>query len=168
MQLLEIDKQTYKQRLNRISIAIVALLVVCSLAISQTLILLFPSTQGSHFHWNLLGVICSLFIASYTLIKCKNHPYFHEVAYVWQLKKLLNRINRVQPKLEQKAQQGESEAMQILHFSYQGSKQVWLLDNNTLTMNELTKLEQQLKELADSYQIELDTKQFHPELLKGY
>lgn len=168
MHLIEINKQSYKQRLNNITIAIVALLVVASLSISQCLIALFPAEQGSHFHWNLLGVICSLFIASFILIKLKKHPYFYEVSYVWELKKILNQINRYLPKIEKAAQQGDANAMQILHFSYLGSRQVWQLDNNTLTLSQLTKLEEQLQQLALTHQVELDSDKFHIGYLKVY
>ena len=57
MQLIQINKARYRKHLNRVIVGCAASLAIGSLAISQTLIALFPDESGSHFHWNLLGVI---------------------------------------------------------------------------------------------------------------
>ena len=53
------------------------------------------------------------------------------------MKKLLNRIYRKQRKLEVEAEKGDIEAMHILHFQYRGSKQLYELDDNTITIDDL-------------------------------
>jgi len=168
MQLIEIDPERYRKRLNKVIFACIGTLTVGSLGISQLLILLMPSPEGSHFHWNLLGVIITAVTLLLILNKLKNSPYFHEVSYVWHLKQALNKINRRMKKIEEAAQQGDPIAMQILHFSYAGSRQLWQLDNNTLTINHLTHLENKLNELAKTHQVTLDTNLYNQQQLTDY
>lgn len=168
MQLKNIDKSLYRSRLNRVIVASIATLAALSLTISQTLIFLFPSEGGSHFHWNLLGVIISAVIVGGTLSKLKAHPKLLEVAYVWDLKHQLNLIYRKNRQLLVAAGQGNKEAMLALQFSYEGSQQLWQLDDNTITMNSLTKAQVQLDGWIEQYQVQLDVTQYHSSLLKAF
>lgn len=168
MQLIEIDPERYRKRLNKVIFACIGTLTVGSLGISQLLIRLMPSPNGSHFYWNLLGVIVTAGALLFILNKLKSHAYFHEVTYVWHLKQALNRINRRMKKIESAAQQGDPTAMQILHFNYAGSRQLWQLDNNTLTINHLTHLENKLNELAEAHQVTLDVSLYNPQQLTDY
>ena len=90
MQLIQIDKARYRKHLNRVIIGCVAALALGSLAISQTLIALFPDDSGSHFHWNLTGVVITSLAIGWFLNKYRRHPYMTEVVYVWELKQALN------------------------------------------------------------------------------
>lgn len=168
MPLIEINTARYRQRLNIIIIAIISFLVIASLSISQVLIAIYPSSQGSHFHWNLLGVVISALLVLISLKKLKTQPYFYEVSYVWDLKLQLNKINRYRNNIETQAQQGDANAMQIMHYCYCGSRQLWQLDNNTLTINHLTQLQNELSALAEAQQVTLDTNTFSPSLIKAY
>ena len=89
MQLIKINKERYRRHLNYVIVACVAALLIGSLGISQTLIALFPDESGSHFHWNLKGVIVTSLIIGLLLNKYKSHNFMIEVAYVWELKKRL-------------------------------------------------------------------------------
>jgi hypothetical protein len=82
MQLLDIDKQRYRKHLNRVIVACVLALIIGSLGISQALIALFPDPSGSHFHWNLTGVIITSLLIGLSLRKYKSHPYMEEVSYI--------------------------------------------------------------------------------------
>lgn len=168
MQLTEIDPERYRKRLNKVIFACIGLLTIGSLAISQLLILIMPSPEGSHFHWNLLGVVITAVAVFIMLSKLKSHDLFYEVSYVWDLKQALNKINRRMKKIQQAAQQGDQTAMQILHFSYSGSRQLWKLDNNTLTINHLTHLENKLQNLAETHQVTLDLNLYNSKQLKDY
>lgn len=168
MQLIEIEPRRYRQRLNKVIFACIGLLTIGSLAISQLLILLIPSSDGSHFHWNLLGVIIAAISLFILLVKLKKQPYLYEVSYVWDLKQALNKINRRMTKILKAAEQGDHTAMQILHFSYEGSRQLWQLDNNTLTINHLTHLENKLHELAEAHQVTLDVSFYNSKQLVNY
>ncbi len=168
MQLIEIDPERYRKRLNKVIFACIGVLSIGSLAISQLLILLIPSPTGSHFHWNLLGVAITAVSVFIMLSKLRKHPFFYEVSYVWDLKQALNKINRRMKKIESAAQRGDHVAMHILHFSYCGSRQLWQLDNNTLTINHLTHLENKLHELAETHNVTLDATLYNPSQLASY
>lgn len=168
MKLQKIDKQLYRSRLNVVIVSCIAALAVASLAISQTLIALFPAESGSHFYWNLLGVVVSAIGVVVTLSKLKTHPKMHEVAYVWDLKQALNLIYRKKRKLDAAAEQGNADAMLALQFSYEGSRQLWQLDDNTITMDSLNTAQEKLDELAKEYGVELDASQYHSDILKSF
>ncbi|WP_070971152.1 DUF3087 domain-containing protein [Vibrio sonorensis] len=168
MQLQKIDKQLYRSRLNMVIVACIAVLAVFSLVISQTLIYLFPSDSGSHFHWNLLGVAASAAGVVASLIKLKTHPKMFEVAYVWDLKHSLNLIYRKNRALQAAAEEGNADAMLALGFSYQGSRQLWQLDDNTITMNSLNTAQAKLDELTEKYNVQLDITQYRSEILKSF
>ncbi|MGR5093740.1 DUF3087 domain-containing protein [Vibrio maritimus] len=168
MQLQSIDKQLYRSRLNIVIVACIVSLSVSSLAISQSLIFLFPSDTGSHFHWNLLGVVVSALGLGFTLLKLKNHPKMKEVVYVWQLKKELNLIYRKNRKLLAAAEQGNADAMLALQFSYEGSRQLWQLDDNTIVMTSLNTAQSKLDGLAEEYNLQLDISNYQSGLLRQF
>ncbi|GEA51825.1 medium chain reductase/dehydrogenase [Vibrio inusitatus NBRC 102082] len=168
MQLKEIDKKQYRSRLNVVIVGCIVSLAVLSLSLSQTLIYIFPSESGSHFHWNLLGVIVSAIVVGMTLRKLKSHPKMFEVAYIWDLKHQLNLIYRKNRKLLAAAEQGNKDAMLALQFNYQGSRQLWQLDDNTITMSSLNKAQAQLDEWAKQYDAQLDISDYDSQLLKSF
>ena len=61
MQLIKINKVRYRRHLNWVIAGCIGGLIIASLAISQTLIALFPDENGNHFNWNLLGVVVTSF-----------------------------------------------------------------------------------------------------------
>ncbi|WP_234495411.1 DUF3087 domain-containing protein [Vibrio maritimus] len=168
MQLQSIDKQLYRSRLNIVIIACIVSLSVSSLAISQSLIFFFPSETGSHFHWNLLGVVVSALGLGFTLLKLKNHPKMKEVVYVWLLKKELNLIYRKNRKLLAAAEQGNADAMLALQFSYEGSRQLWQLDDNTIVMTSLNAAQSKLDGLTEEYNLQLDISNYQSGLLRQF
>ena len=168
MQLINIDKPLYRSRLNIVIVACIASLAVLSLAISQTLIQLLPSESGSHFYWNLLGVAVSAIVLLMILIKLKTHPKMREVAYIWDLKQALNLIYRKNRKLLAAAKQGNVHAMLALQFSYEGSRQLWQLDDNTITIDNLNNAQLQLDHWAKEYDAQLDITNYHSGLLKAF
>lgn len=168
MQLIEINPERYRQRLNKVIFACIGILSVGSLSISQLLIFLFPSAEGSHFHWNLFGVVLTATLLITVLMKLKKHPFLFEISYVWDLKQTLNSINRRMKKIEAASQTGDKTAINMLHFSYSGSRQLWELDNNTITINHLTSLENKLTELAKKHQVTLDINHYNSNQLVEY
>ncbi len=168
MQLINIDKTLYRSRLNIVIIACIASLAISSLAISQTLIFFFPDESGTHFHWNLLGVVVSAMALLITLLKLKSHPKMREVAYVWDLKQTLNLIYRKNKKLLTAAEQGNPDAMLALQFSYEGSRQLWQLDDNTITMSSLNNTQSQLDAWVQKYNVQLDIADYNNDLLKAF
>jgi len=168
MLLIDIDKVRYRRHFNIVIATCISFLVASSLAISQMLIYLFPSQQGTHFHWNLLGVVSSVIIIVVTFNAKKAHPFLYEVRYVWELKHSLNLITRKMKKLTQAAKMGDKDAMLALQFSYQGSRQLWMLDDNLITLNRLDKCQYELNELLAKYDVKLEVNEYRRELLKRF
>ena len=168
MKLQKIDKQLYRSRLNVVIVSSIAVLAVASLAISQALIYVFPSESGSHFHWNLLGVVVSAIGLVATLVKFKAHSKMSEVSYVWDLKQALNLIHRKSRALKAAAKEGNADAMLALQFSYEGSRQLWQLDDNTITLNSLENAQRELDCLAQEHGIKIDISGYDSDILKSF
>jgi hypothetical protein len=86
------------------------------------------------------------------------------VNYVRALKQELNRIYRSSKKVQKGVEEDNKIALIISYFNLQGSKQVYELDNNTLTLDELKekieKLDKHITRLgmdisADDYALDL-------------
>lgn len=137
MQLREIDKARYSKRLKWVFAGIVAALVVITLVASTMIIRFFSTLEAPHFWHNLAGVAVAATLVVFILNKLRYHVLMDEVVYVWDLKQQLNRIYRKQRNIEAQAEAGDHDAMIILNFQLRGSKQLYELDDNTITMEDL-------------------------------
>ncbi len=168
MKLIKINKDRYRRHLNYVIVACVASLLIGSLGISQFLIALFPDESGSHFYWNLSGVVITSLTIGLLLNKYKSHDFMTEVAYVWELKKALNRINRRMLKLKAAAQEGDVDAMFAINYSYAGSRLLWQLDDNTIIMDQLAIDQANLDSLAAKYHVTLNIEKYDDSVLKKF
>ncbi len=168
MQLIQIDKARYRKHLNRVIVGCAAGLAVGSLAISQTLIALFPDESGSHFHWNLTGVAITSLAIGWLLNKYRTHSFMTEVVYVWELKQALNKITRKMPKLKAAGREGNADALLAIHYSYAGSRLLWQLDDNTITMDELAIKQTELDSVAAKYNVTLNANEYDASILKQF
>lgn len=168
MQLIQIDKARYRKHLNRVIIGCGLALAGGSLAISQTLIALFPDESGSHFHWNLLGVVVTSIAIAFLLNKYRKHDYMTEVVYVWELKQALNKITRKMAKLKAAGREGDANALLAIHYSYAGSRLLWQLDDNTITMDELAVKQAELDSVAEKFNLTLNADDYDEAILKQY
>ncbi|MFL3652800.1 MAG: DUF3087 domain-containing protein [Pseudoalteromonas sp.] len=168
MQLIQIDKARYRKHLNRVIAGCAAGLAVGSLAISQTLIALFPDESGSHFHWNLTGVAITSLAIGWLLNKYRTHSFMTEVVYVWELKQALNKITRKMPKLKAAGREGNANALLAIHYSYAGSRLLWQLDDNTITMDELAIKQTELDSVAAKYNVTLNANEYDASILKQF
>ncbi len=171
MQLMHVDKQTYRKNTNIVIATFVASLAILSLVFGSLLIQLFGAQalpdDGStgNFHLNLIGVVLALIVSSAVLQSQKNKPYMHEVYYVWRLKQLHNQIYRKLAKIKVAAENNDTNAFIILSFYFASLKQVYALDNNTLTMSTVEQDLNQLNEKIASLGLTISAEQFEPELL---
>lgn len=168
MLLIKINKARYRRHLKIIIATCAVGLAIGSLVLSQLLIVFFPDESGSHFHWNLLGVIVTSVTIAWLLNKFRHHDFMTEVVYVWELKQTLNKINRKMSKLKAAGEGGNSSALSAMHFCYEGSSLLWQLDDNTLLMDELTTKQAELKSLAETFSLVLDSDQFKEQDLKQF
>ena len=137
MNLMEIDKQRYRKHLNRVFIAIAVALMVIAIGSSTILIAVFGTPGESHFWLNVAGVVIAVAVVITVLQRLRDQPYMREVVYIWDLKQLLNRIYRKERKLLAAVEAGNADALVIMNFFYRGSKLLYEMDDNLVTMDEL-------------------------------
>ncbi|WP_432473132.1 DUF3087 family protein [Amphritea sp. HPY] len=168
MQLQEIDKERYSKHFKQTFIGVVLVLLLIAVPVSTLLIQLFGDSDGSNTLLNLAGVVVAAFVVGALFRKYRTHQFLHEVMYVWDLKQVLNKIYRKQKQIKQAMTEGDRVAMLIMNYSYQGSKQLYNLDNNTITMDELNRDMVALDKLLDEYGYQVTLEEFDVELLQGY
>jgi hypothetical protein len=176
MQFIEVSKTLYRKRLNIVIISFVAALLVLSLGLGSTIIsllgdLAIENSAGkmevNNFRYNILGVMLALLVCVAVLSQLKDTPYFKEIYYVWKLKQLHNKIYRKVKKIKLAAK-NEVDALIILKFYYHSRKQVYLLDDNTLTIPELDQEIIQLDETIANKSLTISLSQFKESLLTSY
>jgi len=168
MQLKEIDKTRYRRHLNVVFAGIAVGLIILTLGASTLYIHLLSSPQESHFFHNLAGVVTAAAIVVYLLNKLRSHPFMHEVVYVWDLKQQLNRIHRKQRKIEAAVENNDHDAMIILNFQYRGSKQLYELDDNTITLDNLLDRLRVLEKRMETAGLYTSTDAYEPSMLEKY
>lgn len=168
MILKEINKTLYRKRLKVVFVAIALALMAISVPISTLLIYLFSTPEASHFFHNLAGVAAAAIIVYMLLNKFRHHPYLLEVVYVWDLKQALNRISRKLRKIEAAVENNNKHAMIIMNFMHRGSKQLYQLDDNLITMDTLllniNTLDQRMKDAG----LSLSTDAYNPTMLDPF
>jgi 6-phosphofructokinase len=168
MQMREIDKQTYRKRLNIVIVACVIGLTTLSLGISQATIYFFTDREGTHFWINVMGVVVSLFALASGLKFYKHHPFLAEVYYVWRLKQQINYIIRKQRKVEKAVANNDVTAIIIMLFYYQACDQLYRLDDNTITMGALTRQSNELNQKITELNLNVSAQDYSEELLKAF
>ncbi len=187
MQLIEIDKVRYRKHLNIVIVGFVATLLVLSLAFGSILIYFFSDidltvvsqatgdlteqaeiVSESNFKFNLLGVILSLLACMAILHSLKNTKFFNEIYYVWQLKQIHNSIFRKLKAIKIAVKKDDINAFIILNFYYHSLKQIYLLDDNTLTISSVEKNIVELNDKIQSKNLAIELEQFDKSLLVAY
>lgn len=168
MQLKKINKERYAKHYKQIMIGIVIVLMAIALSVSTILIQLFGNVDGSNFWLNLVGVVIGGIVIVSLLRRNRDHEFMYEVIYVWDLKQMLNRIYRKQKKVKAAIETGDRDAMVIMNWSYNGSEQLYNLDNNTITMEDLHKSMRELQKVIDEHGLSISTDDFKPEMLDKY
>ena len=160
MQLQDINKTRYNKHIKITFIAICIFMLAVSLTVSTLLIHFWGGPEGENLLWNITGVVVAAALLAKILIAYKHHPFLYEVVYMRQVKAELNRIYRKQRKIKAAAAEGDPRAMAILDFSYRASRHIFELDNNTITLDDLARSQQELSALQQQYNItELPTYQ---------
>ncbi|MFT7009568.1 MAG: hypothetical protein ACJAXJ_004118 [Colwellia sp.] len=168
MQLMNIDKARYRKHLNIVIVGFIATLLVLALIFGQLLILSFGQEQVNNFRYNLLGVALSLFACMAALHTLKTSDFFKEIYYVWQVKQIQNLIYRKVKKVKKAAKDLEQNALIILSFYYQSQKQVYQLDDNTLTIAKVNKEIADLQEIITDNNLTISAEQFEKKLITSF
>ncbi|MFC1588837.1 DUF3087 family protein [Pseudomonadota bacterium] len=168
MQLREIDKVRYRKNLRVIFASIAIALLIIAPGISTLFIALFSNPEASYFWHNLAGVAVAAAIVAFVLNKFRQHSYMVEVVYVWDLKQQLNRIYRKQARIKAAVENNDNDAMIIMNFFHRGSKQLYELDDNTITMGDLQRKIQILDERMEAAGLSSSTDSYNPEMLDRF
>jgi len=168
MQLREVDKRRYRKHLKVIFTGMAVALMIITVGASTLFIYLFSSPEVSHFLHNLAGVATAASLVIIALNKFRQHPYMLEVVYVWDLKQQLNRIHRKSRKLEAAVENNDDDAMIIMNFMYRGSKQLYELDDNTITMEGLVGKIRVLDQRMENAGLSLSTDTYNPTMLNRF
>ena len=168
MKLRKINKTRYSKHYKIVFAAIAIELIVISLVSSTLLISWFGSADESHFILNLVGVVVAALIALYAVYRYSNHAFMDEVVYVWKLKKQLNLIYRKQHKIEPLIEDNNVDAMVIMNYMYQGSKQLYELDDNTITLGDLAIKARHLNTKLEEKELKLTTDDYYSGLLDQF
>jgi len=168
MKLRPIDKNRYRKHYRIVFAAIVIALITISLVCSTLLISWLSSPDESHFSLNLAGVVVAVLLVAYTVYRFRDYPFMDEVVYVWNLKKQLNLIYRKQHKIEPLIDDNNVDAMVIMNYMYQGSKQLYELDDNTITLDDLALKTRHLNTKLEEKGLKLTTDDFDSRLLAQF
>jgi len=168
MQLKQINKERYSKHYKQIMIGIVILLAAIALSVSTVLIQLIGSEDGNNFWLNVSGVVVGGIVVVSLLRRYRNHEYMYEVIYVWDLKQMLNKIYRKQRKIKEAVEAGDRDAMVIMNWSYNGSEQLYNLDNNTITMEDLHRSMGELNQTVEKHGFSVTTDEFSPQMLDKF
>ena len=168
MQLEKINKERYRKHLNIVIITGIIALASLSLGLSQSAIYLFTDREGSHFWLNVAGVAIALITIGLVLNKYKEHEFMTEVYYVWRLKQQINYIHRKNKKINQAVEQDDVTAILIMSFYYKACRQLYELDDNTITLSSLNAKSNELDVKIDSLNLELDINNYDQSLLQDY
>ena len=196
MQLIEIDKARYRKHLNIIIVSFIVSLLVLSLTFGTLLINLFstvidtpvasdivsqeviqavtpatevvPDEEPTNFRYNLLGVILALLANAAVLHSVKRSDFFKEVYYVWQIKQIQNLVYRKLKKIKAAVEQGDEKALIVLSYYFKSLKQIYELDDNTITISSVEKEQQKIESLIKDKGLTLNSDQFDKSLLANY
>jgi 4-amino-4-deoxy-L-arabinose transferase-like glycosyltransferase len=169
MKLHEIDKSRYSKHYKIVFSGIVVVLLGVAVGSSAILIQLFGEPGGSNFWLNLIGVVIAAAVVVTILLKIRSHPFMTEVVYVWDLKQVLNRIYRKERKLNSAMQEdNDPDAMVIMNYFYKGSKQLYELDDNRITHDELTDKIRVHDKHLEAAGLSTSTDNFEPSMLEWF
>lgn len=171
--LIEIDKNRYRKHLNIAIACFVASLLILALAFGALFIAtvaepVAAGQQADNFRYNLLGVILALLVCSLVLYALRKTSWMAEIVYVWRLKQVHNQIYRRLVKIKQRAGQFDENALMILNFYYASLRQVYLLDDNTLTISKLDLDSENLQTLLRQRQLSTEIAPFDPNVITLY
>src|SRR5699024_581737 len=164
MHLENINKARFKKHLNWFQGTLVVALLVLSVAISQLYIYLW-STGGSNFWLNAAGVATGVVLLAAVVNHIKGKPFMHEIMYVWRLKNELSRIYRRTKQLDAALARGEKEAYIIKFFHLHGSKHLYQLEDNTVTMDDLNAQIREFDGVLAERGISVGVEDYHPDML---
>jgi len=182
MQLIDISKPLYRKRLNIMIGISIFCLTLLSVSFGAILVQLFghvlPAIDAStgeelsNFRFNFVGVILALLTCISILQRFKNHSFCYEIHYVMKLKQIHNiiyrRLKNIKKATENFETTSDVNAFIVLNYYYTSLKQVYILDNNTLTLSVVSRNMESLQNRMTALNIDVTTEQFDRVMLVDY
>ena len=165
VELREIDKAQYKRRLNRLQGGTVLALFVLGIGLAELYRALWADGESSTL-LNAAGVLSAVAILGVVFSQIKDKPWMSDIRYTWRLKQELNRIYRSSRKLEEALANDHPTALCIQNFHLRGSRHLYLIEDNTLTVPELDEKIAELDARIAALGLQISTDDYYPELLK--
>lgn len=158
MQLRIVNKEQYRSHLRNTTFGVIGSLLSGSLLLSSLFIKLVGDVTGTNFNLNLAAVFITSIIIVIFFFNVRKKPYFLDMFYVWNVKFELSHIQRNIKNIESAAINHNTVALDILAYYYQATHQIWMLDDNTLTIDEFIIKENKYKKwvLQSTYQPNVD------------
>lgn len=161
MSFRKIDKLDYKQRLNRSQLSAAVALLVLSLVISELNRALFAEPNSSdHFWLNAASVALALGILVIVFMRIRHHQYFDDIMYIWNLKQTTNRIYSQNRHIEAGLKQDCEAAIECQHYYLVTSIYIYQLEDNTLTLSELSRELDDLRQQMLRLELSFDAQEF--------
>lgn len=168
MNLQNIDKARYRKHLIFVYIGWALGMIAITVPLATFLASQFGTEGESHMWFDFSSAIFAAIVIILFLNSHRNHPFLVEVAYVWDLKQQLNLIQRKQKKVDEAAKQGNHDALIILNFQYRGSKQLYELDDNDITLDTLGLKIAGNDALLEAAGLSNSTDLYEPSMLKNF
>ena len=175
MQLQQIEKTQYRKRLNVVIVSFILGFGALSVLYGSLLISLFSSVDmqvtttdvegKDNFKLNLIGVVLGLITSAAILHRMRNHPFFKEIYYVWQVKQIQNLIYRKLGNVKNAVKNGDVNAMITLDYYYKSLKQIYYLDDNTITLSTVEKEHQEYLKMFEEMNLSISAEKFDKSML---
>lgn len=92
----------------------------------------------------------------------------YEVAYIWDLKQVLNQIHRKSKKINLAVKENDVTAIGIMFFYYKACIQLYTLDDNTITLSSLNLKAAELDTQIETLNLTISTNDFNIDSLSAY
>lgn len=168
MKLKNIDKAIYRKHLNKVIVGFIITFLILAVLFGQLFIAIFAGQAENNFWFNFSGVVLALIFSLTIINHLKHHKFMTEVYYVWKMKQQINYIYRKLAVIKTQAlQQSDVSALIILSFYYKACRQLYTLDDNTITLSSLDRDEQVLMVHLNNHNLTVDVNDYQQQLLSN-
>lgn len=166
MKLQEIDKTVYQKKQRKVAIVLCLIFATLGLGISAFLRSQYGNPEGENMMVNLVGVIIGLLITIAGFSQICKKPYYDELRYAWNLKRLALKIQNHRHKWEEKMEQGDQAAATVLAFYHKATLQLQSLEKNEFGYNETLERETKFINRCDELKLDRDADNFNIGMLE--
>lgn len=166
MKLQEIDKTTYQKKQRKVALVLCIIFATLGLGLSAILRSYYGNAEGENMLVNLTGVLIGLLLTIAGFSQVYSRPYFDELRYGWNLKRLALKIQNHRHKWEERLEQGNQTAATVLAFYHKATLQLQSLDKNEFGYNETLEREAEFLSRCEAQNLSADAGDFSVDLLE--